>query len=1252
MNRDQIDDIYELSPMQEGMLFHSLCEPERGLYLVQVRAAATGPLDPEAFRRAWQEVCERHPILRTSFHWQESEKLLQVVHKRVVVPVEQHDWRALGEEDRRARLQAHLDADRARGFDFAAAPLLRVALFRRDELTWDVLWTFHHLLLDGWSFPIVFRDVLAAYERGAGAGPAPAGGPPYRRYIDWLRRQDLGQAEAFWRGELAGFGAATPVPEATAGGGDGDPPGDVQVKLSSEVSAQLRAFARAHQLTLNTVVQGAWTLLLAAYGGQDDVVFGCVVGGRPPSLADVDEIVGPFINTLPARIRVERERPLAAWLAEIQRAQSEARHYDYTPLSRLSRWIGGRAGEPLFRTVVAFQNYPYSRPASAKAAVTWRLLGSRADFNHPIGLEVGPGELIALQLLFDGHTVGRAGAERILRRLERLLAAIPSAGALAVGALSILSEDERRQIVFEWNDTSVEFPRELCVQQLFESRCARQPTAPAVRFGPATLSYQELNRRANHLAWRLRERGVGPEGVVGIWLERSAELIVAMLAVLKAGAAYLPLDPSYPKSRLELMVADSRCCAVVTGPGTTAGGALAGQVLLVIDEGVADDDPPCTTVPTSNAYVMYTSGSAGTPKGICIPHRAILRLVCNTDYVHFRPDDVIAQASNASFDAATFEIWGALLNGISCVGVPKDVLLSPARLGQQIEASGITTLFVTTAVFHQLAAEAPEVLARLRWVLTGGERMDPAAMRTLLGAAGPAQLLHVYGPTETTTFATAHPVAEVAPGARSVPIGRPIANTQGYVVDARGGLLPVGVPGELWIGGEGVATAYLGHPALTAERFVPDPFSGRPGARLYRTGDLVRWLSGGALDFLGRIDGQVKIRGFRIEPAEIEAALCSHPDVREAVVLVTEPRPGERRLDAYARLEPGRWVEVDRLRAHLAATLPEHMVPASIVAMESFPLNANGKVDRAALPRPSLVVDGPRERQGPRDELERALVEIWEETLGVDPIGIDDNFFELGGHSILAMRLVASIHRRLGLSAPISQLLRATSIRRLAETLRADDQEPRPAVVPLGASKARPPLFCVHPGSGNVLCYTALARELQDAYRVYGIQDPRVNDDPGRNRPGDFDVPIEAMAAEYVRELRRAEREGPYVIVGWSFGAHVAFEMVRILRQQGQEVQFLALLDGAAPDLVRTFRRVADDSELLATIGREMGLALTAETFRHLPPAKQVEHVAGLLGAAGVVPSHEAVDWTAREVEIFKARLRVLGAYHPAPARG
>jgi amino acid adenylation domain-containing protein len=917
------------------------------------------------------------------------------------------------------------------------------------------VWSFHHLLLDGWSLTLVLREVFARYA-ALGGGPAfePAPAPGYRAYIAWLQQQSAERAEAFWREHLAGFAAATPLNVDTAPSeapAASDAAFEEQIlELPEATTRALADAAREAQVTLNTLVQGAWAVLLSRYSGEDDVVFGATVAGRPPALPDVEAMVGLLINTLPVRARLDPPASFAAWARALQSQQAEARQFGYASLAEVQAWSEAPPGQALFATLLVFENYPddvdLSGEGDLPAVPGLRVQDVRTleRTHYPLTVIVVPGARLALRLSYDTRRLSRDAVRRMRGHLRTLLAAIAAAPQTPIVRLPLLTEDERRQILVTWNATGSDYPRDATIPALFEAQVARTPDAVALVFGDQTLTYRELNRRANRLAHVLRRHGVGPEVGVGLCVERSPEMVVGTLAALKAGGAYVPLDPGYPPERLAFMVQDTQVPVLLTLTHLRDRLPPCDAHVLCLDGegGIGDEDanPPATATADNLAYVMYTSGSTGRPKGAQIPHRAVVRLVKATNYARLDADQVLVQLAPISFDAATLELWGSLLNGGRLV-IPPPGPLSFEVLAEVLASHGVTLLWLTAGLFHQMVETQLDGLLRVRQLLAGGDVLSVAHVRRVLEQPWDGTLINGYGPTENTTFSCCYPMTAPEQVGTTVPIGRPIANTTVYVLDRHMRPVPVGVPGELYVGGDGLARGYHRRPALTAERFVPHPFApnSHPGARLYRTGDLARYRPTGDLEFLGRLDTQVKVRGFRIEPGEIETALGQHPAVQAGVVVPHGERAGEKRLVAYVVPAPGAAREDlgDRLRDHLSAHLPAYMVPAAVVLLDALPLTPNGKVDRRALPAPDWGRTARDAAVAPRTPTEQALAQIWAEVLDVAAVGVHDDFFELGGHSLLATRVASRIYQAFEVRVPLRRLFEAPTVAELAPVVEA-----------------------------------------------------------------------------------------------------------------------------------------------------------------------------------------------------------------------
>ena len=1056
------EDSYPLSSMQEHILLRSHKAPYSGVFVQQLIGTLREKLDVSAFQQAWQQVMGRHAALRTSLHWPGMDKPVQKVHQEVALPLVEQDWQGLSAREQANRLQSYLRTDRRRGFEFTDVPLMRLALFRMGVTDYTFVWSFHRALLDDHSCALVLRDLFAVYEalcqlQGLGLDQP----RPYRDYIDWLGKQDLSQAERFWRRLLAGFTAPTPLVVDRAIHTKPDAEEGFQrqsIHLSEGLTSGLHALAEDSQLTASTILLGAWALLLSRYSGEQDVVFGATRSCRRSAFdgQGADAIVGPVVNTLPLRAHVPPAMSLLPWLKELQSRWDRLQDYEHTPLVKIQEWSDVPPGECLFDSTVDFKRYSLTSFLREQGS-NWE----NRDFQlieaplYPLAVTVNADAQLQLTIAYDSHRFDDATVVRMLGHVETLLQAMAADPGQALSELPLLTEAERRQILVEWNNTSRTYPRDRCIHQLFEAQVERTPDHIAVVFEDEHLTYDDLNRRANQLAHFLRKLGVGTEVLVAICVERSVDMVVGLLGILKAGAAYVPLDPAHPSERLALMLEDTQAPVLLTQTRllSTIPDARVRVICMDADwEAVAQEsqENPIGFLDAKNlAYVMYTSGSTGRPKGIAIPHQAVSRLVCNTDYLRVEAADRVAQASNSSFDAATFEIWGALVHGACLVGLPTDVVLSLADFADQLRERNINVLFLTTALFNQLAATFPWAFRSLRDLLFGGEAVDPRRVREVLQRGAPERLLHVYGPTESTTFASWYLVREVEPGATTVPIGKPVANTQIYLLDKNMQPVPVGVPGELHIGGDGLARAYLHLPRLTAERFLPNPFSDEPGARLYATGDLARQLPDGSIEFVGRVDHQVKIRGFRVEPGEIETVMSQHPTVGEVVVLAREDTPGDRRLVAYVVRCKEQLPTSSELREFVQKRVPDYMVPTAFVFLDALPLTPNGKVDRRALPAPDRVrPDLAEPLVPPRTPVEELLASIWTRVLGLEDVGIYDSFFDLGGHSLALAQTLSRVREQFEVDVPFARAFETPTIAGLATAIRQARASDRPLVLP------------------------------------------------------------------------------------------------------------------------------------------------------------------------------------------------------------
>ena len=1067
--KDLIADIYPLSPMQEGMLFHTLYAPESGMYLLQTTCQLEGELDVAAFEQAWQNALERHPVLRTAFLWENLEKPMQVVYRKTPLPFEVHDWRALTEDERRSKRQGLLADDRRKGFDPAKPPLLRLALLRHGDTLHELVFSYHHLLLDAWSGAPLLGEVFAEY------GALRAGGQlalpqrrPYRDYIAWLKGRNLTEAETFWRRRLAGFEAATPIAADRPATDEPSPSDAYSLRrrvLSRQLTATLQELAKRHQVTMNAVAQSAWALELARRSGEDDVLYGVVTSGRPTDLPGAEAMIGLFINTLPMRVSLGGQTTVAELWRRLHAHQIELQGFEYSPLVTVQGWSEVPRNQTMFESIFIFANYPAQEGEALDSGLTVHRADTEERTNYPLTVDARiEDERLELMIYYEHQRFDAESIERLFGQLETLLGGMAANAETPIGQLAWLAEDERRELLETWNPAALAASTASgeTLHQRFARQAERTPDAPALSFEGMTLSYAELDGRSRRLAAELRRRGVGPEVLVGLAVERSLDMVVAILAVLRAGGAYLPLDPEQPEARLRFILDDAAPALLLTQERLAERWSELGCEVVTIESlaaaSDAADEPafapePATTMdPRHPAYVIYTSGSTGKPKGTPVSHANALRLFDATaPWFGFGPDDVWTLFHSYAFDFTVWELWGALLYGGRLVVVPKDVVRSPEAFLRLLAEEKVTVLNQTPSAFRHLVAADGEpgapAVSSLREVIFGGEAVDLPSLAPWFERHGDQRprLVNMYGITETTVHVTYRPLSQDDLG-RTVrsPIGVPIPDLELHVL--RGGLgggldlLPVGVPGELHVAGAGLARGYLGRPALTAERFVPHPYAQRPGERLYRTGDLGRRLADGTIDYLGRADHQVKIRGFRIELGEIEAALAEHPAVKQAVASV-HPGAAGPMLVGYVVIgggegELGKDAGDDALRRFLRQRLPEYMVPAVLLRLDALPLTATGKLDRRALPTP----EGERPTLGiefvaPTGELERQIAAVWAAVLGVEKVGIHDSFFDLGGHSLAMVTAVGKLRKALDRPLSIVDAFRYPTVQQLAAHL-------------------------------------------------------------------------------------------------------------------------------------------------------------------------------------------------------------------------
>ncbi len=1133
-----------------------------------------GALNMEALQKSVDTLLARRDGLRMYID-SSGEHLCFSTASTVELAVE--DWSVRSAEQKQHDLKRLIDGEYETPFELDQGPLFRMRLVRCADEHHVLLLTFHHLVVDGTSAGIIVRELATVYSAFCTTGCAPDLDTPmsYHQYALWQQQSkqkpEYAEAEKYWVGQCS-----DPVPPVLDLPTDHPRPSQklfaskmVRTTLSSELCGEIKRIARENRWTLYTTLLGAFVLWLHKLTGQDDVVVGLVSSGQ--SLVG-QEVVGHCAIQQPLRSRTRWDWSVREHIGQIQKLILDAfEHRNYTEGALLRK-----LNLPRDPSRLPLINAQFNLDAAPLRAV---FDGLDVDVAYqPRHYNVSDLTLNALDLdgqlvltcdyntsLFDPGTI-----ESWLQHYEIVLRAIVKNVGLAVGKISLLSTDEQRRLTKDWNATDRQIGDWTSVHQRFDEQAGRCPDAVAVVFNDQTLTYAQLNSRANQLAHHLISLGVKPGVLVGVMMDRSVDLMVVLLGILKAGGAYAPLDPSYPAQRLKFMLEDTGATVLVTGSALAGTIDHGGITVLDVDrdrDQIAQGpthDPGVTVAGDDLAYVMYTSGSTGRPKGVSVPHRAILRLLLGVDYVELGSEHTFLQMAPVSFDASTFEIWGALLHGGCCVLCPDRVPTSQT-LGSLIREHQVTTLWLTSSLFNAVIDQDPHILSPVRQLLIGGEALSVPHVRRAYEHLQHTQIINGYGPTEGTTFTCCYRIPRrLEDGLGSIPIGRPIANTQVYILDAGMQPVPVGVPGQLYIGGDGLAHGYLNRSQLTAEKFVVNPFDG--DARLYRTGDRCRYLPDGHIEFLGRLDDQVKIRGHRIEPKETETVLAKHPSVRQAVVTVDQDPQGGRQLVGYVvpvaepAPAPTVWQE------HLRQTLPEYMIPSVFIALKALPLTPNGKVDLRALPKPGGVSQA--NAQHPfvpaRNQLERSLTAIWRNVLGIDRIGIKDNFFDLGGHSLKALSMFGQIEKQFGRTLSLSNLFTAPTIERLAKVLdQTDANQTINALVPLQPEGSRPPLFIVPGVGGHPFSFRSLAQILQTERPVYGLQLPGLD---GKQQPL---TGVQDMARHFIHHICQLRQSGPYHLAGYSFGGVVAYEIARQLALQGKQIGLLALFDAYVPGAFR-----------------------------------------------------------------------------------
>ncbi|WBL51597.1 amino acid adenylation domain-containing protein [Bacillus altitudinis] len=1142
--RDQVQDMYYLSPMQEGMLFHTLHHQEKGFYVEQMDMNVKGTLRSDLLEKSMNIIVERYDIFRTVFLHEKVKRPVQVVLKNRPFQLDVVDIQDLSESEQLERIDRFKQKDQLRGFDLSKDLLMRASVFQTGPSSYRWIWSYHHILLDGWCFGLVVQELFAIYHALLHDIPyrlEPV--KPYKEYIQWLEKQDKQASLEYWTQSLAGFEGQSTFKEQRKQTNEHEL-GEIEWAMSKEETAALSELALQQNATLSSALQSAWSILLSRYQRSNDVLFGTVVSGRPADLAGVDRMVGLFINVIPRRIQLTDQMTFRSLLSETQQQSLAAEPHQYIPIYD----IQAKAGQQqLIDHIVVFENVPAAKKDEQESLLGFTVedMNVYEKSNYDLNLLASPGEQLQLKLAFNQRAFDPAFVRKLKDQLTLLIKGAIKHPDQSVHTLTLVTKQEKQRMLEEWNAPELEHDQ-LYLTKWFEHNVRKQPNAVALSAGDHTMTYAELNEQANRLARHLQKNGVGHQTVTAILAERTPELIVSLLAVLKAGATYVPIDPDYPESRIQYMLKDSGATHLLTHSSfisQTRSLAFNGTYLFADDQEIllmSSENLPLEAGLNDTAYIMYTSGTTGQPKGIMTTHSNIARVVKNTNYLTILETDTLLSLSNSVFDGFTFDVYGALLNGAKLVLPQKETILDMGKLTELIKGEHISVMFVPTALFHLLVDEGTDWMRGVRKVLFGGERASVQHVRKAFDVMGKGRLLNVYGPTESTVFATYYPIDEAIPlEARSIPIGKPLNQTGAYILSEHRQLQPIGMVGELCLSGKGLAKGYLNRPDLTKQVFIAHPFAA--GERLYRTGDLAYFREDGLIEYAGRVDDQVKIRGHRIELTEIEANLLMHPGVKQAVLLADHDEANHTRLLAYITCDDAWKGKLDDIKSRLKERLPAYMLPHELIELENLPLTPNGKVDKRQLPKPEAP-QGNRRVKLPANEVEQKLLVMWREVLEREDISTDDHFFELGGHSLKAMSLLSKVSKEFEVQVPIHLLFETPTIEALSHYIQHQDGETAGYLV-FNESQTST-VFALPPLPGYGFIYQEAAKTLDDVRLV----------------AFDF-IETNNRMAQYVQHIQHLQPKGPLTLMGYSGGCYLAFELVQALEQGGRTVEKVIMID-------------------------------------------------------------------------------------------
>lgn len=1151
-----VEDIYTLTPLQQGLLFHALMTPGSPVYFEQLSIDLEGDINLPLFEKSWKMLAKSHSIFRTAF-LSDLGTPLQMVLKHRSIDFNFFDIR----EDSSLSVDQVKKQDRQSLFDLKNDPLCRIQVVQTNNTQFTVILSFHHIILDGWCTSLMFNEVLNTYKQLLGKNKSSLlkthmdSVPQYAQYISWLNKQDDLTARHYWQNYLNGYEQLASVPKDDIRISCTEEQGLETLSIDSSQTEQLKTVANNLGVTMNTIVQSIWGVLLGKYNRTDDVVFGSTVSGRPQEIPHVDQIIGLFINTIPVRINSSSSQTLSGLIKQVQADALATLPYHHSSLADIQSDCGLPGG--LLDHIVVFENYPIDTSLTEGDNALLRVKNFDAFelTNFDFGIVVFPTDKIEIGFHYSTHKYHRSRIEHIVGHFNALIQQVLTRVDVPLGEISILTQQESRYLIENLNDSEQTYPREKSMADLFEEQAAFHPSSPALIYYNIELTYADLNRQSNKVAHYLQQEfSIGLEDLVALALPRSEKMIIALLGILKSGAAYVPIDPEYPQERIDYILSDSKPKLVISDRTDSTGLSPFINLDSLLVSNSCETNPIRFSTADSLAYIIYTSGSTGKPKGVMLENRGVVNLISShIDYLEIGENERSLQFSSICFDASIEQIWVSLLSGSGVVLVSKETILSESAFNQYIYDKKVTYIDINPSYLENIDLTLNPYLKR---IVVGGEKCPVHIAKKY---SNKIKFHNFYGPTETTVSSLRYPIPNHISEGTKVPIGKPVANTRIYILDQQHKMLPQGVDGEIYIAGDGLARGYLNDPGLTKTKFVDDPFF--PGEKMYSSGDLGRWLFDGNLDFSGRIDDQIKIRGFRIEPGEVEKAMQSHPSIDSAFVFGKTSKNGSNSLSAYYTVvkNTSQALTTGELRHELSLHLPEYMVPEYITLLDSVPLTSNGKIDKRALPEPTSNTMLNTSYAPPETNTQDRLVHIWKKVLEVEKLGIHDDFFALGGHSLKAMQITSLISKQFNIDFPLNTLFMVSTISGVADVI--DDGfslSSETILIPLQKHGKGRPLFLIPGAVGDVHYYSPLANALTAP--VYGFASVGLE---GKEKPINS---IENMASRYIEEMKKIQCQGPYSLGGHSFGGSVAFEIARQLEKNGETIDQLILIDTLSPD--------------------------------------------------------------------------------------